>query len=170
MRWWTGYWLWEPLANNREVWREIPELKDVPRVRALDVFERAVERSWGMVWTWVALGALGVGIVGGGYVLIVFVRFPMGGGWAILRGVMFGVLPAIVMSAYFRLRRMSLRRCVRAELGTHCGGCDYDLRGTPDLPRPGVARCPECGKAIPRNVHRGVVVGARLREDGEARN
>ena len=162
MRWWTGYWLWEPLSNNRKVWREIPELKGVPRGRALDVFERAVERSWGMVWTWVALGALGVGIVGV-FVLSIYLRQWWGTAFILL-----GL--GGVMWLYSWMRRASLRRCVRAELGTHCGACDYDLRGTPDLPRPAVARCPECGKAIPRNVHRGVVVGARLREDGEARN
>ena len=36
-----------------------------------------------------------------------------------------------------------VRRCVRAELGTHCPACDYYLRG-------GHAVCPECGRAVER--------------------
>jgi hypothetical protein len=52
------------------------------------------------------------------------------------------------------ISRPTIRRCVRTVLGTHCAGCDYDLRATPDLPPPAVTRCPECGRKIPRNVHR----------------
>jgi hypothetical protein len=63
-------------------------------------------------------------------------------------------LGGIGIGQFFACRRAILRRYVRAELGTHCSRCDYDLRGTPDPPAPMVGRCPECGKAIPRNVHR----------------
>ena len=70
----------------------------------------------------------------------------------------------------------ALHRFVRAELGTHCPMCDYDLRGTSDAIPLAIARCPECGKPIPRNVHRHTVGGsapskpaaaALLRRNGE---
>jgi hypothetical protein len=58
------------------------------------------------------------------------------------------------------ISRPTVRQCVRVILGTHCAGCDYDLRATPDLPPPAVTRCPECGKVVPRNVHRRTIPAA----------
>jgi len=65
--------------------------------------------------------------------------------------------------AFYSHRRRVLRRFIRADLGTHCSRCDYDLRGAPP-PRPGeVARCPECGQTI-----RLIDLRAEILADGES--
>ena len=127
-------------------WRAIPELADVEPLRAQRVFHRAAERaarSWGM-------GALLAAFaVGTGGVIAAGVALQQAFAWLALAGTLVvalccGVAVAALPVLFARYQRPLLRRAVRAELGTHCAACDYDLRGLAS------ARCPECGGAIAR--------------------
>jgi hypothetical protein len=145
-----------PRSVRRKAWSDIPELWHVEEARAKVVYECALNRA-GRDWrTWAALGvAVGLGAAYALFAPDVRVRtskFPVL--LEVVNVVMNGLVSFGAVLLYFRLIRSTLRRCVRAELGTHCSACDYDLRATPDVPCPDVARCPECGKAVPRDVDR----------------
>lgn len=173
----------EERSGRRVSWRErlearraIPELAGVEPARAALVLERARARAWRCKSVWLAIAVLGGACVALCVGLVSLAR--------VLRP--YWLLPPLMQLAFLAVwfiggewvrnlvLRPALRRCVRAELGTHCGGCDYDLRATPDPRPPAVARCPECGKVVPRNVHRrtivppiaGKAVDARAGSDG----
>jgi hypothetical protein len=141
-------------------------LEGVERTRACDVYERAVGRAWR---DWRMGRVVCVAIVGwvvwwtlflhSGDVMLKYLGREYSMGWMDTLRVM--AFMAAGVGWYRVVGRMyvaQLRRLVRAELGTHCRRCGYDLRGTPDLPPPAVTRCPECGRVVPRDVHR-VVLG-----------
>jgi hypothetical protein len=139
-----------------ERWRGIPDLAGVAPERAADVYERARSRAQWAWTTWAAAGAVcaecAVIVIGFGRL-----RDALHLHWLVAELAWIPVLLAGTLIGGYTLEaitRPTLLRCVRAELGTHCAGCDYDLRATPDLPPPAVTRCPECGRKIPRNVHR----------------
>ena len=161
---------WFAGRKMQEPWRGIPELEGVEWTRACDVYERAVGRAWRdwRMWAVLCLGILGY--IGLGGLLVYADTFLSGyGGKGLTRDCAEWVQFAVLMVArvavligwnvlYGRMYLAQLRRLVRGELGTHCRGCGYDLRGTPDLRPPSVTRCPECGRVVPRNVHRVVPV------------
>jgi hypothetical protein len=165
-RWGVARW------KRREPWQRIPELEGVEPRRAADVYEWADSRAWG---TWSGRGTLAAMIAA--CVAYGICMSRLDGMWrrpGLAAGAVGVVVTAITIWAVTRgaaaLIHPTLRRCVRAELGTHCAACDYDLRATPDPPPPADARCPECGKRIPRNVHRRTIAApaARAAEDAPA--
>jgi len=164
---WFGGWRWREV-EAREPWSGISELEGMRRTRARDVYEGAVERSWR---DWRIWGVICLAVSGGvgcwalflysGTIIYELLGRDSSMGWTdSIRLVVFLCVALGWNRLAKRMYLARLRRMVRRELGTHCGECDYDLRGTPDLPPPAVARCPECGRVIARNVHR-VVVGGR---------
>lgn len=142
--------------DRRDAWRDLPELADVPPARAKEVYTAGFARAWrrpAMRAAAVATFACWIGFVIAG--LAIRDRLSLHGIVADLSWLV--ILPVYIIGyaySFDRLTHSIIRRCVRAELGTHCAGCDYDLRATPDLPPPAVTRCPECGRTVPRNVHR----------------
>lgn len=152
---------WFGKSSAQRMWDHIPELRGVPPARAGEAYQRAWARlKWSRAW-WGALLVV---------ILYWFALIPLSVlcnrvlashrplYW--ISGLLLGALAGLSIRLFYRMTRRPLRRCVRAELGTHCPACDYDLRGTPDAIPPAIARCPECGKAIPRNVHRQTVAGS----------
>jgi hypothetical protein len=145
-----------PARGRHERWREIPELAGVAPNRAADVYERARSRARWSWTTWAAAAAVCAEsvLIAVGFGLF---RDALHLQWLVAELAWVPVLLAGVLIGGYTfeaITRPTLLRCVRTVLGTHCAGCDYDLRATPDLPPPAVTRCPECGRKIPRNVHR----------------
>jgi hypothetical protein len=141
---------------GREAWHEIPELNGVDERRAQICYARARARLWRDWRTWALAGAVVV-LVAAYIVFVPSARAVLGVHWAwasLANGLLGGLIGGGVVRLFSTVTRPTLRRFVRGELGTHCAGCDYDLRATPDLPPPAVTRCPECGRRVPRNVHR----------------
>jgi len=118
--------------------RALPELRRLDRVRAKQVYDRALRQAWRSGQMWWALGKVFAAIILLSW--IITEQFNRPSWWQIIVHVtaMCFLLAAMNLSAL-----PILRRWVRAELGTHCAWCDYDLRGSPD-------RCPECGRAVKR--------------------
>ena len=143
--------------------REIPELEGVPKERAEEVVDRAHWRASRDVRSWGTAVLLGIVYTA----CLLWLPRLLPDDFRRTAVYRYGCLPvAVGLLIHIGFRAMAavqlpfLRRCVRAELGTHCPDCDYDLRATPDLPPPAQARCPECGKPIPRNVHRPTIPAA----------
>jgi hypothetical protein len=142
--------------KRNQPWREFPELDDLPPVAAQDAFEAATKRAWRRPMLWVATL---LALVSPVPLLMAYHALPdaLRRHWIVgpLLGlaVVIGYLVLFIV-VYEFLSRPTLRRCIRAEVGTYCIDCGYDLRGTPNFPPPAVTRCPECGRIVPRNVHR----------------
>src|SRR5205823_715579 len=126
---------------DREAWHEIPELDGICGVRARDAYYHARSRAWRSPKTWLALGMLVAGYVG----LIFLAPHSLGAlgpgpAYQCVRVALISALGGLAIGRFFAYRRALLRRYVRGALGTHCARCDYDLMGTPDPPRPTIAR------------------------------
>jgi len=118
------------ISSAQSPWVNIPELRGVPHARAFYAYERANARlKWGRAWC--------AGLLAATLVIV---------GWAILNPLLdraFGRIIALfwikclvqalvtVLSVrlFQKITHQSLRRSIRAELGSHCSRCDYDLRG-----------------------------------------
>jgi hypothetical protein len=146
-------------ARPAEPRYRVPELDGIPTPRANAIYASACTRSWRRAPTWAAAA-----LVAALFALAAFAWFGIlvSGVFrspAVIILVQLGVTAsAVVLGRLFdAIRVRTIRRIARAELGTNCADCDYDLRATPDLRPPAIARCPECGRPIPRNVHRPVL-------------
>lgn len=146
---------WFGKSAAQQQWDRILELRGVPPERARDVYERAGARlRYSPTW-WAALLASTLVVAVALLSVIEGTQLFGRDSWfSWVRPAISGVSGGLAVALYFGITHRALRRFIRAELGTHCRGCDYDLRGTPDAVPPAVARCPECGRPIPRNVHR----------------
>src|SRR5260221_5295728 len=63
MRWWRKQRTGEAFGDDRNAWRDLPELEGVPRTRALDVYLRARARARRRPATWALLAMLLSGYV-----------------------------------------------------------------------------------------------------------
>jgi len=149
-------------------WDGIAELRDIPPARARVAYERADARlRWCGAW-WAALLASFLVFAAALLLSIVGNRaFGRDGWFEWIKALIFGISGSLAVGLFFRITNRALRRFIRAELGTHCWQCDYDLCGTPDAIPPAIARCPECGRVIPRNVHRKTIVQGAAGGRGE---
>jgi hypothetical protein len=153
--------------SSKLPWDRIPELRGMPEARARDAFERArVRLRWSPSW-WAAF--LSSTLVLAAAPLIGYVGDPSerNRAFPLIIPLVMGVLGSLSVALFFRITDRAMRRFIRAELGTHYWQCDYDLRGTLDAVPPAVARCPECGRIIPRNVHRKTIGGEKTEARSE---
>jgi len=144
-------WMRKPL-KGKVPWHDVPELNNVHPARARHLYENAMRRLKGGKATWLMIA--GEGAFGSASMALIetYYRSQDAGRVACYWAV--GLICAGAAFYFYAHRRRVLRQFVRADLGTHCPQCDYDLRGTPEPPPPEEARCPECGWIIPHDPTR----------------
>jgi hypothetical protein len=127
---------WEP-------WRKFPELRHLPSEEGERLYRAAWRHLLRRRQTWADL-AWFVGAYFVVFKILPFIFSTPAVGWLLF-------YPAssllLLWLLQWRIER-ALPACVRSAMGTHCRGCDYDLRATFDGAGRRFDRCPECGLRV----------------------